>query len=124
MCKSARSPAAQEVAARAFTERKRAEAQAVQRKRDELARADQRKREEAARSEQQFRTGLQTLNPGQLFARADELSAQGDSARAREVQRALMSRFPDHPLAATAARQMAGESGGSPTGAVEATPRR
>lgn len=123
MCKSARSPAAQEVAARAFTERKRAEAQAVQRKRDELARADQRKREEAARSEQQFRTGLQTLNPGQLFARADELSAQGDSARAREVQRALMSRFPDHPLAATAARQMAGESGGSPTGAVEATPR-
>ncbi|MCY1215429.1 hypothetical protein D3C85_748810 [compost metagenome] len=69
-----------------------------------------RKREEAVRAEQQFRTSLQTMNPGQLFARADELSAQGDSARAREVQRALMSRFPNHPLAATAARQMAGES--------------
>ncbi|WP_143713716.1 hypothetical protein [Variovorax sp. RO1] len=77
----------------------------------------QRKREEAARAEQQFRTSLQTLNPGQLFARADELNAQGDSARAREVQRALMSRFPNHPLAATAARQMAGESATSPASA-------
>ncbi len=73
----------------------------------------QRKREEAARAEQQFRSSLQAMNPRQLFAKADELSAQGDSARAREVQRALMSRFPDHPLTATAARQMAGESGAS-----------
>ncbi|MCY1212370.1 hypothetical protein D9M72_241040 [compost metagenome] len=73
----------------------------------------QRKREEALRAEQQFRTSLQTMNPGQLFARADELNAQGDKTRAREVQRALMSRFPDHPLTATAARQMAGEAGAS-----------
>lgn len=86
----------------------------------ELARAaaeiesdKQRKREEAARAEQQFYTSLQTMNPGQLFAKADELNAQGDSARAREVQRSLMSRFPNHPLAATAARQMVGESGAS-----------
>lgn len=123
MCKSARSPAAQDVAARAFAERKRVATEVVQRTLDEVAQAEQRKRDEAARSEQQFRTSLQAMNPGQLFARADELNAQGDSARAREVQRALMSRFPDHPLAATAARQMAGESGGSPAGAVEATPR-
>ncbi|MCY1216223.1 hypothetical protein D9M72_280930 [compost metagenome] len=75
----------------------------------------QRKREEATLAEQQFRSSLQAMNPGQLFARADELNAQGDKARAREVQRALMSRFPDHPLAVTAARQMAGESGASST---------
>ncbi len=86
----------------------------AQRQREAAAQAEQRQREAAAQAEQQFRTSLQTLNPGQLFARADELSAQGDSARAREVQRALMSRFPNHPLAATAARQMAGESGASP----------
>ncbi|KQX93887.1 hypothetical protein [Variovorax sp. Root473] len=79
---------------------------------------NRRKREEAVRAEQQFQTSLQTLNPGQLFARADELSAQGDSARAREVQRALMSRFPNHPLAATAARQMAGESSDRSAGGV------
>jgi len=75
----------------------------------------QRKREEAARAEQQLRTSLQTLNPGQLFARADELNAQGDSARAREVQRALIGRFPNHPLAATTARQMVGESSANST---------
>ncbi|WP_447787696.1 hypothetical protein [Variovorax boronicumulans] len=86
----------------------------AQHQREAAAQAEQRRREAAAQAEQQFRASLQTLNPGQLFARADELSAQGDGARAREVQRALMSRFPNHPLAATAARQMAGESGASP----------
>ncbi|MDP9882390.1 hypothetical protein J2W25_006730 [Variovorax boronicumulans] len=75
---------------------------------------NRRKREEAVRAEQQFQMSLQTMNPGQLFARADELNAQGEETRAREVQRALMSRFPDHPLTATAARQMAGESRVSP----------
>lgn len=81
-----------------------------QRTRDE----EQRKRAQAAQAEQQFRASLQTMNPGQLFARADEFNAQGDRDRAREVQRALMSRFPDHPLAATAARQMAGNTTSPP----------
>jgi hypothetical protein len=80
---------------------------------------DQRKREQA---EQQFRASLQTMNPGQLFARADELNAQGDRDRAREAQRALMSRFPDHPLAATAARQMAGDTGSAPSSGGSAVP--
>ncbi|MDA7416280.1 hypothetical protein PGB34_07875 [Xenophilus arseniciresistens] len=83
-------------AARAAAAREAAEAQA------------QRKREEAARQQQQFQARLQTANPGELYALADELSAQGDAGRAREAQRALTSRFPDHPLALTAARQMAG----------------
>lgn len=101
-------PAAREAAVREAAEKTRLAAEAENR----------RKREEAAQAEQQFQAGLQTLNPGQLFARADELKAQGDHTRARQVQRALMSRFPDHPLTATAARQMAGESGtGSTTGA-------
>ena len=82
----------------------------------------QRAREQAAQAEQQFRTSLQAMNPGQLFARADELNAQGDKARAREVQRTLVSRFPDHPLAATAAQQMAGGAGtGSSAGASAAS---
>jgi hypothetical protein len=46
------------------------------------------------------------MNAGQLFAKADELSSQGDKVKAREVLRSLVSRFPDHPLAATAAQQM------------------
>ncbi|HVL09101.1 MAG TPA: hypothetical protein VM512_08085, partial [Burkholderiaceae bacterium] len=73
--------------------------------------AAQKKIDEAARVEQQFRASLQTMNPGQLFARADELNTQGDPTRAREVQRALIGRFPNHQLAATVARQMAGDSG-------------
>lgn len=53
-----------------------------------------------------FRNTINAMNAGQLFAKADELSNSGDSAKAREVFRALVSRFPDHPLAATAAQQM------------------
>ncbi|PLC07458.1 hypothetical protein CY658_10930 [Variovorax sp. RO1] len=105
-------PGAREAATREAAEKSRLAAEAEK----------QRKREEVARAEQQFQAGLQTMNPGQLFARADELNAQGDRARAREVQRALMSRFPDHPLAATAARQMTGESGGSAAANGGSTP--
>lgn len=54
----------------------------------------------------QLRASISKLNAGQLFAKADELSSQGEQAQAREVLRALVSRFPDHPLAATAAQQM------------------
>ncbi|MEQ1536652.1 MAG: hypothetical protein ABL923_12335 [Burkholderiaceae bacterium] len=54
-----------------------------------------------------FRDSLAKMNAGQLFAKADELSSQGDKAKAREVLRILVSRFPDHPLAATAAQQIA-----------------
>lgn len=53
------------------------------------------------------------MNAGQLFAKADELSSQGDTAKAREVLCSLVSRFPDHPLAATAAQQMATMSAAS-----------
>lgn len=55
-----------------------------------------------------LRTDIAKMNAGQLFAKADELSSSGDTAKAREVLRALVSRFPDHPLAAQAAAQMAG----------------
>lgn len=117
-------PAERQAAARAAAEQKRLDAEAAQQRqreavaraeqqqREEAARAAQQQREAAARAEQQFRDSLQNLNAGQLFARADELSAQGDSAHAREVRRALISRFPDHALAAAAARQMAGDAAG------------
>lgn len=95
-------PAEREATARAASETVRLAADAEQ----------QRKREQAAQAEQQFRASLQTMNPGQLFAKAGELQTQGDQARSREVQRVLVSRFPDHPLAASAARQMTGESAG------------
>jgi hypothetical protein len=50
------------------------------------------------------------MNAGQLFAKADELSSSGDTAKAREMLRSLISRFPDHPLAPTAAQQIAMQS--------------
>lgn len=57
-----------------------------------------------------LRTEIAKMNAGQLFAKSDELSSSGESVKAREVLRALVSRFPDHPLAAQAAAQMAGMS--------------
>lgn len=56
-----------------------------------------------------FRASLDSLNPGQLFARADELFSGGDKAAARQALRALIARFPDHALAEKAAQQMASE---------------
>lgn len=123
MCKGPLTSAARSATAQRYIDSRRAEAEAAQRKRDEAARAEQMQRDEAARAEQQFRTSLQAMNPGQLFARADELSTRGESTRAREVLRVLISRFPDHPLAATAARQIAGEFGGGPAGGAQAATR-
>lgn len=60
----------------------------------------------AEKEEAEFQASLKTKNPGQLFALADQLRSDGDTYRAREALRALVSRFPDHPLAVTAAQQM------------------
>lgn len=76
-----------------------------------LREAEAQRREVAAKAENDFRDSLNTLNVGQLFAKADELSSNGDSTKAREVLRTLISRFPDHPLAATAAQQMSSPAG-------------
>ena len=97
-------PRERELAAAAAEQRKR---EAVEQRLASEAAALQQKREEAERSAQAFRDSLNTMNPGQLFARADELSSQGDQARSREVLRSLVSRFPDHQLAANAAQQLA-----------------
>jgi hypothetical protein len=84
--------------------------------------ADQRKQEAAVQANKQFRDSLSTMNAGQLFAKSDELSSQGDTTKAREVLRTLVGKFPNHPLAAPAAQQMASmnaasaNSGGSASG--------
>jgi hypothetical protein len=66
-----------------------------------------------AKAASDFRINIANMNAGQLFAGADEFSAKGDNAKAREVLRTLVSRFPDHPLAAAAAQQMATMSAAS-----------
>ena len=76
--------------------------------------AEQRKRDGEARVAQAFKDSLGTMNPGQLFAKADELSAQGDKVRAREALRALVSRYPDHALAGSAAQQLSGGASAIP----------
>jgi hypothetical protein len=89
-------------------EAKQREAEA-QRKREEEARLaeEQRKRDIAAAAARDFSANLQTMNPGQLFALADKLNSEGQTPQAREALRTLVSRFPNHALAAAAARQMA-----------------
>ena len=66
-----------------------------------------------AKAEQDYRDSLNAMNAGQLFAKADELSSSGDSQKAREVLRTLVSRFPDHALAAAAAQRLS--MGGAPS---------
>ena len=73
---------------------------------DRLAAQRQREAEQAAR-DAAFRDSLQRLGAGPLYALADELAEKGDRARSREVLRSLITRFPDHALAGTAAQQLA-----------------
>ncbi len=88
--------------------RKAEERTAVERRnKAEALEFEERKQAIAAKETLQFREDIEKLNAGQLFVKADELSAQGDKAKARETLRLLVSKFPDHPLAATAAQQMA-----------------
>ena len=92
--------------------RQQAEAERLRREQEEKLAAEQRRRDADAAAAQAFKDGLVGMNAGQLFAKADELSAQGDQAKAREALRTLIARFPDHALALTAAQQLA--SSGAP----------
>jgi hypothetical protein len=81
---------------------------AAQKQRDAQAAMDKAAadRQRQADADRAYRDSLAQMNAGQLFAKADELNSAGDKTKAREVLRTLVSRFPDHPLAATAAQQM------------------
>lgn len=91
------------------------EAAARQRREAEAMRLaeEQRQAAAAAREQREFRASLAKMNPGQLFNRADELQAAGDSARANEVRRNLIERFPNHALAAVAAQKTVASAQGS-----------
>jgi len=86
--------------------------------------AEQRARDDAAMREQKFRSELAALNAGQLFALADELRDAGKADLARQALRALVSRFPDHPLASQAATSLAGASIKTPAATTPAPPDR
>lgn len=78
----------------------------------------------AEKEEAEFQASLKTKSAGQLFALADELRANGDIDRGRETLRALVSRFPDHPLALNAAEQLSqmGSSSSRPSGSMASLP--
>ena len=99
-----------EAAARRQREAVESRATAEQKQRELEALALQKKRDSEARAEQQFRDSLNTMNPGQMFAKADELNDLGDSAKSKEVLRALISRFPNHALAGAAAQRLTGKN--------------
>ena len=66
-----------------------------------------------AKTEKEFQAKLKSGNAGQLFAMADDLKRQGQADQAHDVLRALVTRFPNSPLAGVAAQQMADGPGGS-----------
>ncbi len=105
------------------TEQKRKREAEMARQEAEMARqsAEQRKKEDALAVDAAYRNNLNSMNAGQLFAGADEFSSKGDKTKAREMLRTLVSRFPDHPLAAAAAQQMATMSAASANAANGST---
>jgi tetratricopeptide (TPR) repeat protein len=108
------------VAAQAAAQRQRDE-QERQQQAARQAEAAQQARDQAAQRERQMqdiRRQLGNLNAGQLFARADEYRNKGQIDEAREALRLLVSKFPNHGLAPTAAQQLASlpqEGGPMPT---------
>lgn len=103
-------------------DRRLAEAEAV--RRQEAAQRAAEAQAAAEREEAEFQAGLKTKSAGQLFALADELRANGDVDRGREALRALVSRFPDHPLALNAAQQLSqmGSSSSRSPGSMASLP--
>ncbi len=87
---------------------KKAQAQAAEKKKEQDNRDAQ-----SANELTQLRQDIAKMNAGQLFAKANELSDQGDKAKARVALSTLVSKFPDHPIAAIAAQQMATMSAAS-----------
>lgn len=73
----------------------------------ERLRRERAEREQAAAErERQFHAELQHANPGQLYALADQWREQGDADKARQALRAMVTRFPDHALTASAVSQL------------------
>ncbi len=96
-----------------------------QRARDEAnAREEQRRVQAAAiakgNADKAFKESIAKLNAGELFVLATKLDREGNADNALEARSALVSRFPNHPLAATAAQQMAATSSGSSQSASNA----
>jgi hypothetical protein len=82
-----------------------AEGEADAKKKREASEAEQLAKQQQA--ERDFKAQLTRLNAGQLYVMADELKTAGKSAQARDVLRALITRFPDHALAGNAANMLA-----------------
>jgi len=61
---------------------------------------------ESGKAGRDFKAKLTTANAGQLFAMADEFERAGDTDKAGQALRALLTRFPDHGLAVTAAQRL------------------
>jgi hypothetical protein len=82
----------------------------------QAAEADRQARQQTAEAERiasqkqqanrAFTAKLATQNAGQLFVLADSLRTQGDEQKSRQVLLALIERFPNNALAATAAQQV------------------
>jgi hypothetical protein len=85
-------------------ERRRAEDLAAAQQ--QTARAPEAEADARELADLEFQQSVISSNAGQLFALADKLNAQGQKQKSREVLRALVSRFPNHPLAVTAAGMM------------------
>ena len=89
----------------------------------QMAAEEQRKREQAAalvREREQklaaekislraeLNAQMNEMGVGQLFAKADELASKGHNDLAKVSLRALLGKFPTHPLATNAAQMMSG----------------
>jgi hypothetical protein len=110
--------------AAAVKAKKDAEAATARKAEEERVAAEAAAVAERDRQTKETQAGLAKLNAGQLFAKADELEEQGRPDLARMARRELVSRFPDSPLAQTAAQQMANSpapAGGAATGAPPAS---
>lgn len=74
--------------------------------------ADKRKKDEEGNRARmlveidQLRPEWMAMNPGQLYAKADEFLAREEPLKAREVLRTLVRRFPEHQLSVLAAQQL------------------
>jgi predicted secreted protein len=83
---------------------------------------DEQDAKEKEKAEKAFQASLSKLNAGELYALADTKRNVGETDKAREILRTLITKFPNNPLVALAAQQMTQIKPSAPA-AAPATPK-
>ncbi len=94
-----------------LSDERRATQAKIEREQAETKRLAIERQNRESKTKQENEARIARMNPGELYAYADELSSGGKPEDAKKIYRMLLSKYPNHALAANAAQALS--SGGN-----------